>query len=407
MASLDVESVRRDFPILSHCMRGQPLVYLDSASSAQKPRAVLDAMDELYTQGYANVHRGLYELAEWATSHYEGVRDKVARFIGAADPREIVFVRNVTEGINLVAHSFVRERLGSGDEILISAMEHHANIVPWQILCEQAGAQLRVAPIDDRGEILVEEFEKLLSPRTRLVALAHVSNVLGTVNPIRELIALAREREIPILIDGAQGVPHLPVDVQELGCDFYSFTGHKLFGPTGVGVIWGRLPLLDAMPPYQSGGDMIESVRFEKTTFAPPPHKFEAGTPNIAGVIGLGAAIDYVNGLGIRNIAAWEHGLLEYATEALESIGKLRIYGKAKNKAAVLSFALDGVHPHDIGTVLDQEGVAIRAGHHCAQPLMERFGVSAMARASLSIYNTRDDVDRLVRALHKTLELFG
>jgi cysteine desulfurase/selenocysteine lyase len=402
----DVKGVQADFPILSRKVHGKRLVYLDSAASAQKPRAVIDEVSRFYETSYANIHRGVYQLSMEATQRYEQVREKVARFIGAADPREVVFVRNVTEGINLVAQSFLRSRVAEGDEILISTMEHHANIVPWQMLCEQTGARLVVAPISDAGELLLDEYERLLSPRTRLVALTQVSNVLGTINPVRELVSLAKRQEIPVLIDGAQGVPHMAVDVRELGCDFYGFTGHKLFGPTGIGVLYGRLPLLEAMPPYQGGGDMILSVSFEKTLYAEVPHKFEAGTPNIVGAIGLGAAIDYVSELGLGRIAAWEQELLAYATPALEEIPGLRLIGNAPEKAAVLSFLLDGVHPHDIGTVLDQEGVAVRAGHHCAQPLMERYGVPATARASLSIYNDREDVDTLVRALHKTRELF-
>jgi cysteine desulfurase/selenocysteine lyase len=403
----DVKAVQADFPILSRKVHGRRLVYLDSAASAQKPRAVIETISNFYQTSYANIHRGVYQLSMEATQRYEQVREKVARFIGAADPREIVFVRNLTEGINLVAQSFLRGRVAECDEILISTMEHHANIVPWQMLCEQTGARLVVAPISDAGELLLEEFEKLLSPRTRLVALTQVSNVLGTINPVRELVALAKRQEIPVLIDGAQGVPHMAVDVRELGCDFYGFTGHKLFGPTGIGVLWGRLPLLEAMPPYQGGGDMITSVSFEKTLYAEVPHKFEAGTPNIAGAIGLGAAIDYVSEIGLGRISGWEQQLLAYATPALKEIPGLHLLGNAPDKAAVLSFLLDGVHPHDIGTVLDQEGVAVRAGHHCAQPLMERYGVPATARASLSIYNDRDDVDTLVRALHKTREIFG
>jgi cysteine desulfurase/selenocysteine lyase len=406
-AGYEIERVRGDFPILAHSMRGKPLVYLDSAASAQKPRQVIEAVSRAYEDHYANVQRGLYEFSERMTAEVEAAREKVAHFLGASDPREIVFTRNVTEAINLVAASFVRPRLREGDEILISAMEHHANIVPWQLLCEEKGARLRVAPIDDAGEILADEFEKLLTPRTRLVGLVHVSNVLGTINPVAELCRLAGARGIPVLVDGAQAAPHLPIDVGSLGCDFYGITGHKLFGPTGIGVLWGRLPLLEAMPPYQGGGEMIESVSFEKTTFAPPPHRFEAGTPHIAGAIGLGAAVDYVSGLGLPRIGAWEHALLERATAALSEIPGLRIIGTAPRKAAVLSFVLDGVHPHDLGTVLDREGVAVRAGHHCAQPLMERFGVPATTRASFSLYNTPEEVDALARAVAGAKELFG
>jgi cysteine desulfurase/selenocysteine lyase len=404
---LDAARVRADFPILAGQMRGKPLVYLDSAASAQKPRQVIDAVSRFYESSYANIHRGVYQLSADATRAYEDVRGKAARFLGAPDPAAIVFVRNVTEAINLVAQSFARPRLRAGDEILITAMEHHANIVPWQLVCEQTGAVLRVAPIADDGSLIVDELERQLGDRTRLLAFTHVSNALGTINPVKEIVALARERGVPTLVDGAQAAPHLPIDVQELGCDFYGITAHKVFGPTGVGVLWGRKELLDAMPPYQGGGDMIEQVSFEKTTFAPVPHKFEAGTPHIAGVIGLGAALDYVEALGMDRIAAHEHELLTYATESLEAVPGLRLIGTAPEKAAVLSFVLDGVHPHDIGTVFDGEGVAIRAGHHCAQPVMERFGVPATARASFSIYNTREDVDALVAALHTTRELFA
>jgi len=403
----DLESVRAAFPILATRMRGRPLVYLDSAASAQKPRVVIDAVVDFYERGYANIHRGVYQLSADATAAYEDVRRKVAAFLGAPDPRGVVFVRNVTEAINLVAASFARPRLRPGDEILITAMEHHANIVPWQLVCEQTGARLRVAPIGDDGALLLDEFERLLGARTAIAAFTHVSNVLGTVNPVKEMVALARERGVPTLIDGAQAAPHMPVDVSEIDCDFYGFTAHKVFGPTGVGVLWARPEHLDAMPPYQGGGDMIESVTFEKTTFAPAPQKFEAGTPNIAGVIGLGAALDYLQSLGLARVAAWEHDLLEQATAALDAIPGVQIVGRAPEKAAVVSFVMDGIHPHDIGTVFDGEGVAIRAGHHCAQPVMERFGVPATARASFSIYNGPDDVEALVRAVHEVRELFG
>jgi cysteine desulfurase/selenocysteine lyase len=406
--SFDVKRVREDFPILAESMRGKPLVYLDTAASAQKPRCVIDSVSEVYSHGYANIHRGVYALSADATRRFESVRETVRDFVGARSEREIVFVRNATEAINLVAYSWGRANLGPGDEILISHMEHHANIVPWQILCEELGAVLRVAPIDERGALTggAEGFAAHISEKTRLIALAHVSNALGTINPVDEIVGLARARGIPVLIDGAQAAPHMRVDVQAMGCDFYVFSGHKLFGP-GVGVLYGRLEQLDAMPPFLSGGDMIESVSFEKTTFARAPAKFEAGTPDIAGVIGLGAAIDYVEALGLDHIAAYEHELLGYATAALEAIPGLRLIGTAPEKASVLSFMLDGVHPHDIGTVLDQEGIAIRAGHHCAQPVMERFGLAATARASLAFYNTREDVDALVRALNRVRELFG
>lgn len=405
--ALDAERVRADFPMFRQKMRGKPLVYLDSGASSQKPQVVIDAVSHFYTNAYSSVHRGVYHLSDVATRDYEAVRQKTAAFLGAADAREIVFVRNTTEAINLVAQSWGRTNIAAGDEILISHMEHHSNIVPWQMLCEQLGATLRVTPINDRGELEVEAFEKLLCGRTKLVALAHVSNALGTINPVRELCAMAHREGALVLLDGAQGVPHMPVDVQELDCDFYAFSAHKVFGPTGTGVLWARSALLQAMPPYQGGGSMIASVSFDGTRYADPPERFEAGTPDIAGVIGLGAALDYVSSLGLDRVAAWEQELLAYATEALCEIPGLRLIGTAREKAAVLSFVLDCAHPHDIGTIFDQEGVAIRAGHHCAQPTMERFGVPATARASLSVYNTFADIDALVRAIHKTRELFA
>ena len=405
--SFDVERVRKDFPILAGTNRGKPLVFLDSAASAQKPRAVLDAMDALYTTHYANVHRGVYELSEKATLAFEGVREKTRAFLNAPDTREIIFVRGTTEAINLVAATFGRANVGEGDEVLITHLEHHSNIVPWQMLCDEKGATLRVAPIDEDGALIVDEFVKLLGPRTKLAAVAHISNALGTILPVRELADLCHEHGVPLLVDGAQAAPHQPVDVQALGCDFYAFSSHKVFGPTGVGVLWGRSELLEAMPPYQGGGDMILTVSFEKTVFADLPHKFEAGTPDIAGVVGFGAALDYVRSLGLEARAAYEHELLAYATEALEAVPGLRLIGTAPQKVSVLSFVLDCAHPHDIGTILDQEGVAVRTGHHCAQPVMERFGVPATARASLALYNTRNDVDALVDALHKVREMFG
>ena len=404
---LDAERVRADFPIFRQEMRGKPLVYLDSGASAQKPQVVIDAITDFYSNHYSSVHRGVYQLSDLATRDYEEVRRKTAAFLGAADAREIVFVRNTTEAINLVAQTWGRENLGAGDEILISHMEHHSNIVPWQMLCQQTGAVLRVASIDDRGELEMESFEKLLSARTKLVALAHVSNALGTINPVRELCAMAHREGALVLLDGAQGVPHMSVDVRDLGCDFYAFSGHKVFGPTGAGVLWARLSLLEGMPPYMGGGSMISSVSFDGTSYADPPERFEAGTPDIAGVIGLGAALDYVSALGMDRITAWELELLGYATEALSEIPGLRLIGTARQKAAVLSFVLDCAHPHDIGTVLDGEGLAIRAGHHCAQPTMEHFGVPATARASFAMYNTRADVDKLVVAIHKTREIFA
>ena len=403
----DAEAIRKDFPILSTEMRGEKLVYLDSAASAQKPNAVIDAMSDFYAAHYANIHRGVYQLSAEATERYEAVRTRVARFIGAPDAREVVFVRNATEAINLVARTWGQEEIESGDEIVLTTMEHHANIVPWQMLAERTGAKIRVAAVTDEGALDLEHLERLLGPRTKLLAFTEVSNALGTINPVSKLTAMARERGIVTLVDGAQGVPHRPVDVTALGCDFYAFSGHKVFGPSGAGVLYGRLPLLEAMPPFLGGGDMIESVSFDGTTFAPVPQKFEAGTPDIASVIGLGAAIDYLDEIGMEQISAYEQTLLAYATERLTTIPGLRIIGTAKEKAAVISFVLEEAHPHDIGTILDGFGIAIRAGHHCAQPLMKRFGVPATARASLSLYNTEDDVDRLMIALAKTQELFS
>lgn len=404
---LDVERVRADFPILKTEVRGKPLVFLDSAASAQKPRQVMEAMVHHYETGYANIHRGVYQLSQVSTQAFEGTRAKVARFLGAADTREIVFTRNATEGVNLVAQTWGRTNVGPGDEILITQMEHHANIVPWQMLCEQTGATLRVVPIDDRGALIMDELKKLLTPRTKLVGITHVSNALGTINPVQEITAMAHEVGAVVLVDGAQAAPHLGVDVSEIDCDFYVITAHKIFGPTGIGVLYGKLSLLEEMPPYQGGGDMIEQVTFEKTTYARVPSKFEAGTPDINGVVGLGAAIDYIEDLGLDAIAAHEHALLEYATEKLGAIEGLRIIGTAPNKAAVVSFVLDFAHSHDVGTILDQDGIALRTGHHCAQPVMDRFGVAATARASFSIYNTREEVDILVASIGKVRELFA
>jgi len=404
--SFDAKAVRADFPILSTEMRGKPLVYLDSAASAQKPSVVIDAMSDFYAAHYANIHRGVYQLSAEATTLYEDVRPRVATFVGAPDPREVIFVRNATEAINLVARTWGEENVGAGDEIILTYMEHHANIVPWQMLAERVGAKILVANVSDEGELDVPHLESLVGDRTKLIAFAHVSNALGTINPVAAITSFARERGITTLVDGAQAVPHQPVDIAALGCDFYAFSGHKVFGPSGAGVLYGRLPLLDAMPPFLGGGDMIESVSFEGTTFAPVPQKFEAGTPDIASVIGLGAAVDYLSEIGMDQIAAYEHSLLTYATEQLSEIEGLRILGTAKEKAAVISFVLEDAHPHDVGTILDAEGVAVRAGHHCAQPLMVRMGVPATARASLSFYNDRSDVDKLVAALHKTQELF-
>jgi len=404
--ALDVEAVRLDFPILKKKVRGKPLVYLDNAATTQKPQQMLDALTRFYVDTCANIHRGLHQLSEHATREYEEAREKVRRFLNAREVREIIFVRGATEAVNLVAHSWGRGNLQPGDEVLITGMEHHANIVPWQVLCQEKGAKLRVAPISDAGELLLEEFEKRLGPRTRLVAVAHVSNALGTVNPVRRIVEMAHRQKTPVLIDGAQAAPHTRIDVQALGCDFYAFSGHKLYGPTGVGALYGKARLLERMPPYQCGGDMIRSVTFEKTTFNTIPYKFEAGTPNIAGAIGLGAAIDYVEGIGLERIAAHEHDLLAYATRRLAEIPGLRIIGTAPEKAAVISFVLDGIHAHDIGTILDREGIAVRAGHHCAQPVMARFGVPATTRASFAFYNTRQEVDALVAGIHKVQEVF-
>lgn len=405
--SLDPEAVRRDFPILGRAVRDRRLVYLDSAATTQKPRSVIDAVTRYYAEDNSNIHRGVHLLSQRATFAYERARGRIGQFIGAGDSSEIVFVRGTTEGINLVAHSFLRPRLQPGDEIIISHLEHHSNIVPWQLLCEEKGAALRVVPISDEGEFLVEQYEKLLTDRTRIVAVTHVSNVLGTVTPLGDIISLAHGRGVPVLVDGAQGAPHLPVDVGALDCDFYTFSGHKLFGPTGVGILYGKKSHLEAMPPYEGGGSMIRSVSFEKTTYADPPARFEAGTPNIAGAVGLEAAIDYLNSLGLAGIAAHEDALLGYATERLLEIPGLQLMGTAREKVGALSFAMDNAHPHDIGTILDMEGVAIRAGHHCAQPLMARYRVPAMARASLAFYNTREDVDALVMGLRKVTEVLG
>ncbi|MDW3686720.1 cysteine desulfurase [Cupriavidus sp. CV2] len=405
-AGLDVMRLRWDFPILRQTVNGKPLVYLDNAATSQKPQSVIDCEAHYYAALNANIHRGVHTLSQRATDAYEAARDAVQGLIHAARREEIVFVRGATEAINLVAASY-GQRLRPGDEILVSAMEHHSNIVPWQLACERTGAILRVAPINDAGELLLEEFERLLGPRTRLVAVTHLSNALGTVNPVRYLIELAHARGIPVLVDGAQAVPHFKVDVQALDCDFYAFSGHKLYGPTGVGVLYGKAALLDAMPPYQGGGDMIREVTFHKTTYNDLPFKFEAGTPNIAGVVGLGAAIDYVSAVGLDAIAAHEHALLAYATGQAAQIAGLRIIGTAADKASILSFVLDGVHPHDAGTILDLEGVAVRAGHHCAMPVMERFGVPATVRASFALYNTREEVDALLRAVRKAQEVFA
>jgi cysteine desulfurase/selenocysteine lyase len=405
--AFDVCRIREDFPILGRQVHGKPLVYLDNAATSQKPQVVIDTLQRYYAEENANIHRGAYYLSEKATQAYEDARMKVQGFLHARSQREIIFTRGVTEAINLVVHSYGRKTLKAGDEVLISAMEHHSNIVPWQILCEEKGAILRVVPIDDTGEFLLDEFEKLLNPRTKLVAVTHVSNALGTITPVRHIIDMAHQRQIPVLIDGAQAVPHFKVDVQELDCEFYGFSGHKLYGPTGIGVLYGKAELLEAMPPYQGGGDMIRSVTFEKTIYAPIPSKFEAGTPHIAGGIGLGAAIEYLEGIGMEAINAYEQELLAYAMKAVGAIPGVHLFGTAREKAGVISFSLEGVHPHDIATILDQDGIAIRTGHHCAQPVMERFGVPAMARASLAFYNTTAEIDALVAGIHKVKEVFG
>ena len=403
----DVARVRADFPILGTTVHGKPLVYLDSANTAQKPRAVIECDREVYEQYYANVHRGVYQLSARAEEAFEGARVKVQRFLNAPDKREVVFVRGTTEGINLVAQTYGRANVKAGDEVLITAMEHHSNIVPWQLLCEQTGGLLKVAPIDDRGDVILEEMQRLMGPRTRIVSVGHVSNALGTVNPVRRIAEMAHAAGAVVVVDGAQGAPHLPLDVQDLGADFYTFSGHKAFGPSGIGALWGKAALLEAMPPWHGGGDMILSVTFEKTTYNHIPYKFEAGTPHIAGVIGLGAAIDYLTGIGMDRIAAYEDELLRYGTEALLGVPGLRMIGTARHKAGVLGFVMEGVHPHDVGTVLDYEGIAIRTGHHCAQPVMKRFDVPATSRASLALYNTREDLDALVKGLHKVREMFS
>jgi cysteine desulfurase/selenocysteine lyase len=405
-AAFDVQAIRRDFPILHQTVHGHPLVYLDNAATSQKPMVVIDAIRNYYSVDNSNIHRGVHALSERSTRHYEEGRIHIQRFLGAADPREIIFVRGTTEAINLVAWTYGRTRIHAGDEILISALEHHSNIVPWQILCEENGAVLKVAPVDDCGELDMEAFARLLNDRTRLVSVAHISNVLGTVLPIRKIVDLAHARGVPVLVDGAQAAPHMRVNVQELGCDFYAVSGHKLFGPTGIGVLYGTTALLEKIPPFMGGGDMIRSVTFEKTTYNALPYKFEAGTPNIEGAIGLSAAIQYINGIGMDNIVAHEHDLLLYATEKLSRIDGLRIIGTAKEKAAVISFVLEGIHPHDVGTILDRQGIAVRTGHHCAQPLMDRFGVTA-TRASFAFYNTREEVDALVAGIAKVKEIFA
>jgi len=405
--SLDVARIRQDFPILAETVHGKPLVFLDNAASAQKPKAVLDMLRQVYEHDYANVHRGVHTLSQRATDLFEGAREKVRAFINADDVKEIIFVRGTTEAINLVAQSYGRSKFGPGDEILITAMEHHSNIVPWQILCQQTGAVLKVAPINLAGELMVEEFEKLLSERTKLVSVAHMSNALGTINPVKRIVELAHARGVPVLLDGAQAIPHMQVDVRDLDCDFYAFSGHKLFGPSGVGVLYGKEALLKAMPPWQGGGDMIRMVTFERTQYNVLPYKFEAGTPAIAEVIGLGAAVDYVSAIGMEAIAAHEHRLLQYATEKALQIPGLKIIGTAQEKGAILGFTLHHIHPHDIGTLLDHLGIAVRAGHHCAMPVMDFYGVPATARASFAFYNTFEEVDALIDGIKQLIEVFG
>jgi cysteine desulfurase/selenocysteine lyase len=406
-AAFDVERVRQDFPILQRLVNGKPLVYLDNAATTQKPYSVIDTVRDYYTMINSNVHRGVHYLSEQATLAYEDARLKIKEFLNAISACEIVFTRGATEAINLVAWTYGRTHIKEGDEVIISAMEHHANIVPWQLLCEEKKARLRVIPITDDGELIMEEYDKLLNEKTKFVSIVQISNSLGTVNPIREIIQKAHARNIPVLVDGAQGVAHVKVDVQELGCDFYVFSGHKLFGPTGIGILYGKAELLQDMPPYQTGGDMIRSVTFEKTIFNDIPNKFEAGTPNIAGAIGLGAAIDYMKYLKMDEVAKHEKELLKYATEKISEIDGVHLIGTAKNKASLISFVMDNVHPHDIGTILDSEGIAIRTGHHCCQPVMQRFCIPATARASFAFYNTKSEIDKLVYGIQKVIRVFG
>ncbi len=404
---VSIAGCRHHFPLLRQLVNGKPLVYFDNAATSQKPQAVIDAMSRYYEEVNSNIHRGVHSLSERATQSYEDVRRKVQTFIHAADHRELIFVRGTTEAINLVAASYGHAFVKSGDEILVSGMEHHSNIVPWQMLCEERGSVLKVIPVTDSGELDLDAYERLLTPRTRLVGVTHVSNALGTINPIRDMVRLAHAKNIPVLVDGAQAVPHMDVDVADLDCDFYAFSAHKMFGPTGVGILYGKRRWLDAMPPYQGGGDMIKSVTFEKTTYNDLPHKFEAGTPNISGGIAFGAAIDYLRELDLAAIRQFEGELLAYATERILTVPGVRIIGTAKQKAGVLSFVMDGIHPHDIGTILDSEGIAIRTGHHCAQPVMERFGVPATARASFAFYNTKEEVDAFIKALGKVREVLA
>jgi cysteine desulfurase/selenocysteine lyase len=407
MTALDINKIRADFPILAEKIRNKPLVYLDNAATCQKPQAVIDSIVDLYSHDYANVHRGVHTLSVRSTDKFEGARTKVKEFINAASEKEIIFVRGATEAINLVAQTYGKAHIKAGDEILITAMEHHSNIVPWQILCEQTGAILKVAPINLQGELIYDEFEKLISDRTRLVSVVHMSNALGTINPVKKIIAAAHAKGIPVLLDGAQAIPHMAVDVKDLDCDFYVFSGHKLYAPSGIGVLYGKQALLEAMPPYQGGGDMIRKVTFEETEYNVLPYKFEAGTPSIADAVGLGAAIDYLSAVGMDNIAAYEAELLSYATEKAKQIKGLRIIGEAEHKGAILAFVLDKIHPHDIGTMLDSLGIAIRAGHHCAMPVMDFFEVPATARASFAMYNTKEEIDVLMKGIQSLIEVFG
>jgi cysteine desulfurase/selenocysteine lyase len=402
-----IEKIRADFPILAQKIRNKPLIYLDNAASCQKPNQVIDCLSNFYRQDYSNIHRGVHTLSQRATDKYEQARDKVKNFINAASEKEVIFVRGTTEAINLIAQTFGRANIGENDEILITAMEHHSNIVPWQMLCQQTGAILKVAPINERGELIYEEFEALISDKTKLVSVVHMSNALGTVNPVKKIIAAAHAKNIPVLLDGAQAIPHMPVDVQDLDCDFYVFSGHKLYAPSGVGVLYGKQELLNAMPAYQGGGDMIRTVTFEKSTYSTLPYKFEAGTPNIADTVALGAAIDYLNTIGMEAIAAYEYELLAYATTKARQINGLTIIGDAAEKGAILSFTLDKIHPHDIGTMLDSVGIAIRAGHHCAMPVMDFFNVPATARASFAMYNTKAEIDVLMEAIQELMTVFG
>ncbi len=404
--SFDVERVRADFPILNQTVNGKPLIYLDNAATSQKPAKVIEALRRYYREENSNIHRGVHFLSQKATGEYEGARKKLCSFINARSTGEIIYVRGATEAINLVAHSFVQEQIKPGEEIVISEMEHHSNIVPWQIVCEKTGAKLKVVPINDKGEIILEEYEKMLTPKVKFVSIVYISNSLGTVNPVKQMIEMAHEQDIPVLIDGAQAVSHARVDVQDLDCDFFVFSGHKMFGPTGIGVLYGKQEHLEKMPPYQGGGDMIKSVTFEKTIYNELPYKFEAGTPNIAGAIGLGYAVDYLNDINLDDVYIYEQDLLAYATESVKKVDGLRIIGTARHKTAVVSFMLEDVHPHDIGTIIDSEGVAIRTGHHCTQPVMQRFGVPATARASFALYNTRDEVDALVQSINKAKKVF-